>query len=150
MIRDKQNIKTTDWLIRGIPEEQLKREKREAIKEAEAELRNKQIEEMRYLADEMGKAISTELEKRYLADEQKLEEVLKANGWRKSTDLAEEIFAEIDEIFERQIYESRWLDQNSKVLGVVDVFYAFECWRDYIKPELKKKYTESEKDDEQR
>lgn len=61
-------------------------------------------------------------------------------GYRKASDLAEEIFAEIDEIFERQIYESRWLDQNGKVLGVVDVFYAFECWRDYIKPELKKKY----------
>lgn len=57
-------------------------------------------------------------------------------------EVARVIFEEIDEIFERQIYESRWLDQNGKVLGVVDVFYAFECWRDYIKPELKKKYTE--------
>ena len=46
MSRDKQNIKTTDWLIRGIPEEQLEREKREAIKEAEAKLRDRQIEEM--------------------------------------------------------------------------------------------------------
>lgn len=60
----------------------------------------------------------------------------------KASDLAEEIFGEIDEIFERQIYESMWLDQNGKVLGFVDVFCAFECWRDYIKPELKKKYTE--------
>ncbi len=46
---------------------------------------NKQIEEMRYLADEMGKAISTECEKRYLADERKLEAVLKANGWHKQS-----------------------------------------------------------------
>ena len=75
-------------------------------------------------------------------DEYTNAQYLYAKGYRKSTDLAEEIFAEIDEIFERQIYESRWLDQNGKVLGVVDVFYAFECWRDYIKPELKKKYTE--------
>lgn len=58
--------------------------------------RDKQNDEMRYLADEMGKAISTELEKRYLADERKLEEVLKANGWCKASDLAEEIFAEIE------------------------------------------------------
>ena len=60
--------------------------------------KEKQIEEMRYLADEMGKAISTELEKRYLADERKLEEVLKANGWCKASDLAEEIFAEIEKL----------------------------------------------------
>ncbi len=71
-------------------------------------------------------------------EEQSLARYLIDCGYCKSTEVAEEIFAEIDEIFERQIYESRWLDQNGKVLGVVDVFYAFECWRDYIKPELKK------------
>ena len=54
--------------------------------------------EMRKLADEMEKAISTEYRKRILADERKLEEVLKANGWRKASEVAREIFEEIDEL----------------------------------------------------
>lgn len=58
----------------------------------------KKFDEMRYLADEMGKAISTEYEKRVLADERKLEAVLKENGWRKASEVAEEIFAEIEDV----------------------------------------------------
>ena len=34
---NKENIKTTDWLTRGIPKEQLKLEKREAIMSAHLE-----------------------------------------------------------------------------------------------------------------
>ena len=45
MSKEKQ-IKSTDWLTRGIPKEQLEREKQEAVKEFEAELRKKQIREM--------------------------------------------------------------------------------------------------------
>ena len=89
--------------------------------------RDKQIEEMRYLADEMGKAISTEIKHQYIQDERKLEEVLKANGWRKSTDVAEEIFVEIE-----KLKHTKW------------------DWNDYVDwdaiAELKKKYTKSEKD----
>ena len=92
--------------------------------------REKQIEEMRYLADEMGKAISTEIKHQYIKDERKLEEVLKANGWRKSTEVAEEIFGEIDEAM---------LDHAS---GYID-----DHWLYVRIAELKKKYTESEKDD---
>ena len=47
--------------------------------------------EMRRLADEMSKAISTEIEQRHLADERKLEAVLKENGWCKSSKLITEI-----------------------------------------------------------
>lgn len=87
--------------------------------------RDKQIEEMRYLADEMGKAISTELEKRYLADEQKLEEVLKANGWCKASDLAEEIFAAVDEMMELVVamtgleltYMGKYAELKKKYIG---------------------------------
>lgn len=39
-------IKSSDWLTRGYSEEELANIKEQAIKEAEAELRNKQIEEM--------------------------------------------------------------------------------------------------------
>ena len=58
---------------------------------------DKRIEEMRHLADEMGKAISTEVERRYIACERKLEAVLRENGWRKASEVATEIFAEIEE-----------------------------------------------------
>lgn len=91
--------------------------------------KEKQIEEMRYLADEMGKAISTELEKRYLADEQKLEEVLKANGWCKSTDLVEEIFAEIDTLIVRRMIPEIALIDDRLITDIA---------------ELKKKYKEGE------
>lgn len=90
--------------------------------------RDKQNEEMRYLADEMGKAISTEYEKRVLADERKLEAVLKANGWRKSTDLAREIFEEIRKIFKRHRIEFD--------MSCID-FYFDKQFR-----ELEKKYVE--------
>jgi hypothetical protein len=39
-------IKSSDWLTRGYSEEELANIKEQAIKEAEAELRNNQIEEM--------------------------------------------------------------------------------------------------------
>lgn len=103
--------------------------------------RDKQIDEMRYLADEMGKAISTELEKRYLAEEQKLEEVLKANGWCKASDLAEEIFAEIDKIIDKHY--------NRHIFGVEDLsdveqeaVMNFSGDVTYDIAELKKKYKE--------
>ena len=91
--------------------------------------RDKQIDEMRHLADEMGKAISTEYEKRVLADERKLEAVLKANGWCKASDVAREIFEEIE--------------RNLVTIDDVD-FNRFRCIGARTFAELKKKYTEGE------
>lgn len=54
------------------------------------------INEMRKIADEMQEAISSEYRRRVIADERKLEAILKENGWRKASDVAEEIFAEIE------------------------------------------------------
>lgn len=89
--------------------------------------KDKQIEEMRHLADEMGKAISTEYEKRVLADERKLEAVLKANGWRKATDVAREIFT--------------CFDEHAVNLNFVTGNFEVNFGR-YL--EIKKEYTESE------
>lgn len=61
-------------------------------------------EEMRRLVEEMEKAISTECVKRFLADERTLEEVLKANGWRKASDVAREIFLEIDSFLKETVH----------------------------------------------
>lgn len=79
MSRDKQNIKTTDWLIRGIPEEQLKREKREAIMSAYLELC--------ITYDEETKSI----------DFDATAEKMVANGYVKASDVAREIFKEVKE-----------------------------------------------------
>ena len=46
MSKEKQNIKSNDWLTVGYSEEEIAKMKAEAIKEAENELREKQIEEM--------------------------------------------------------------------------------------------------------
>ena len=56
--------------------------------------RDKQIE-MHELAKQMSEAISTAVEQRYIEDEAKLEAVLRANGWRKASDVAREIFRDI-------------------------------------------------------
>ena len=57
--------------------------------------RDKQTE-IHEIAKRMSEAISTEMELRYISDERKLEAALKENGWCKASDLAEEIFAELD------------------------------------------------------
>lgn len=85
--------------------------------------RDKRIEEMRYLADEMGKAISTEYEKRVLADERKLETVLKEHGWRKASEVVDE--------FIKLMIDSFGVNQHDRM--------NFDV-RDLV--ELKKKYTE--------
>ena len=60
-------------------------------------MRDKQIE-MHELAKQMSEAISTAVEQRYIEDEAKLEAVLRANGWRKASDVARKIFEEIEDI----------------------------------------------------
>ena len=117
MSRDKQNIKTTDWLIRGIPEEQLKREKREAIMSAYLELC--------ITYDEETKSI----------DFDATAEKMVAKGYRKAEEVAREIFEEIeyalDNCVETEHFRGTWFN-----------FSKFK----QILAELKKKYTESEKD----
>lgn len=62
------------------------------------------------------------------------------DGYRKATDVVEEVIKSVDEMFDRQKYSSRWVDENMEMLGYADIGYAYECWRDYIKDELKRKY----------
>ena len=90
--------------------------------------RDKQTE-IHEIAKRMSEAISTEMEHRYISDERKLEAVLKENGWCKASDLAEEIFAEIDEAM---------LDHAS---GYID-----DHWLYVRIAELKKKYTKGGKE----
>lgn len=66
-------------------------------------------------------------------------------GYRKASEVVEDVIKSVDEMFDRQLYESQWVDENMEVLGGADTGYAYECWRDYIKAELKKKYTEGER-----
>ena len=81
-------------------------------------------DEMRKIANEMQEAISTEYKRRVLEDEKKLEAVLIANGWRKVSEVAREIFEEIERVI------------NYALCVDVTEWEAFA--------ELKKKYTEGE------
>lgn len=92
-------------------------------------MKDKYIEEMRHLADEMGKAISNEYEKRVLADERKLEAVLIANGWRKASEVAREIFEEIEKA----------LDNSVETEHFKGTWFNFSKFKQRL-AELKKKY----------
>ena len=126
MSRDKQNIKTTDWLTRGIPKEQLEREKREAIREAEAELHNKQIEEM---AKDLRTLDTLQYNPNYTVNYQRAVG-LHSLGYRKSTDVAEEIFAEI----EFEIHQLDFDREETRAIAIEGII-----------AKLKKKYTEEGK-----
>jgi predicted kinase len=112
MSRDKQNIKTTDWLIRGIPEEQLKREKREAVLSAYLELC--------ITYDEETKSI----------DFDATAEKMVAEGYVRSFDVVEEIFAEIDKA----------LDDSVETEHFKGTWFNFSKFKQRL-AELKKKYT---------
>jgi hypothetical protein len=86
MNRNKQ-IKSNNWLTEGYSGEELKKMKAEAIKEAE-------IEEM---AKDLGIAFQLAGTTRFGA----VAEVLVNAGYRKASEVAEEIFAEIEEILDR-------------------------------------------------
>jgi hypothetical protein len=95
--------------------------------------------EIHDLAKQMSEAISTAVEQRYIEDEAKLEAVLRANGWRKASEVAREIFEEID----------KRLDDLTIVMGALDSLRTFHKTIEKVTAvvdELKKKYTESEKD----
>lgn len=90
MSREKQNIKTTDWLTKGISKEQLEREKQEAIMSADLE---ECFTEFRSNGE-------------IYVDFDAMAEKLTDKGYRKATDFAEEIFAEIDGSFSQMIEEA--------------------------------------------
>ncbi len=83
-------------------------------------------DEMRYLADEMSKSISSEYESCVLADERKLEAVLRENGWRKVSEVIDEIADFI------------WQDGEKWNISIGKRCYDKQ---EFI-AELKKKYTE--------
>ena len=128
MSRDKQNIKTTDWLIRGIPEAQLKREKQEAVMSAYLELC--------ITYDEETKRI----------DFDATAEKMVAEGYRKSQEVAEEIFAEFRSAMRTEISRNEELfaeDEDDFYEGRNDAFRtAINCLA-----ELKKKYTVTDTND---
>ena len=107
MNRDKQ-IKSTDWLTKGYNEEELTRMKSEAIKEANAELRDKQIEEMYkdiYAAIEHNSVIDITHGGYIGINTDGLTRELYDDGYRKASDVAEEIFAEIDKLLRQHRIE---------------------------------------------
>lgn len=57
--------------------------------------RDKQTE-IHELAKQMSEAISTAVEERYIEDEAKLRAVLIESGWRKASEVAEEIFDDLE------------------------------------------------------
>ena len=142
MSRDKQNIKTTDWLTRGMTEEEIAKEKEEAIKEAEVELRDKQIEEMAKImcgfTDDECEHCNTCSYHGGCACEMDAEALYNA-GYRKSKEVAREIFEEIDKM----------LDGIMVIVSPNDGFITtFRKTMEKITAEvdeLKKKYTEEGK-----
>lgn len=100
--------------------------------------RDKQTE-IHELSKQMGEAISTAVEQRYIEDEAKLQAVLRANGWVK----AEEIFAEIDDFQRtlRHIFLDMCGGNDYNTLNLLQIDSAIEALFDSRIAELKKKYT---------
>ena len=154
MERDK-HIKSTDWLIKGYSEEELARIKAEAIKEAEAELRDKQIEEMAKFvcnACEMGCGFEGECSNfndyKTCGISVETAKALYDAGYRKASEVAREIFEEIEKIRLKEIHRCETFRERENEV------YERKYWEggynslrqlSYWLAELKKKYTEGEK-----
>lgn len=94
--------------------------------------------EIHELAKQMSEAISTEVEKRYIEDEAKLQAALIENGWRKASDVAEEIINEFANMLKcHSFYMTDTYGEINE--NVVTVKAIVE-----VEKELKKKYTEEE------
>lgn len=141
MSRDKQNIKTTDWLTRGMTEEEIAREKEKAIKEAEAELREKQIEEMaKHLCCDFGGCdnctLSNPESETPCTVRDDCETLLKA-GYCKASDIALKIIGDIETLANNHIKGiSILVPQNDFLSGGKQ---AFDIVLRFL-AELKKKY----------
>lgn len=137
MSRDKQNIKTTDWLTRGMTEAELVKEKKKAINEAETELRNKQIGEMTIDLAECCVEVLFTYTDEPIIDIRATAENMANKGYRKSTDVAKEIFAGIEETVKKAI---RVCDRYAVIPMLREA--KMGCYKDllgYIE-KLKKKY----------
>lgn len=130
MSRDKQNIKTTDWLIRGIPKEQIAREKQEAIMSAYLEL-----------------CITYDEETNSIDFDATAEKMVSA-GYRKSTDFADEIFVEthlmllkILKTVDEEFFKAMRQDDEITQIATVSARNAILCAIHSL-AKLKKEYTE--------
>ena len=96
MKRDK-HIKSTNWLTKGYTKEELARMTAEAIKEAEAEIRDKQIEEM---ANDIAQICPDLVENccGQINCVTHLTLSLSKMGYRKASEGALEVIAEIEKI----------------------------------------------------
>ena len=148
MNEDKQ-INSTDWLTKGYNKEELARMKAEAIKEAEAEIRDKQIDEMAEFMTEGVRPWAEDAEALYNA------------GYRKASEVAREIFEDMAEALDATVsalfLTSETLVDVSK--SHISKENAINDIRNYLNrnnvicsqyrlreifAELKKKYTEGE------
>lgn len=99
----KQITKSTDWLTRGYSEEEIAKMKEEAIKEAEAELQKKQIDEMVNIINnadpyyECKGARCRDCDFFFSRRTCYAAKALYNAGYRKQSEVAMEIFEEIDE-----------------------------------------------------
>lgn len=145
MSRDKQNIKTTDWLTRGMTEAEIAKEKEEAIKEAEAELRDKQIEEMRKDVASIHRFFFEDDDYEVLDDY--IADMLFARGYRKVDDIFEDIFEG-----RLEVVNKRSGDKLKKASDVAEEIFAeiermcvdtFGNFNHRVFFELKEKYTQN-------
>lgn len=99
--------------------------------------------EIHELAKQMSEAISTAVEQRYIEDEAKLRAVLIENGWRESSEVASDIFAEIDDFQRtlRHIFLDMCGGNDYNTLNLLQIDSAIEALFDSRIAELKKKYT---------
>lgn len=85
----KSNIKTTDWLTRGMTREQIAREKQEAIMAADLEL---------CYAERMGVS-------KFYPDYDAIAERMYEIGYRKQNATIKEIFTDIDTALEKEAFD---------------------------------------------
>ena len=100
MSRDKQNIKTTDWLTRGMTEAELAKKKEKAIKEAEAELRDKQIEEIAHDICHLDRTCDlcmTSFECKAMVYAKRFYD----KGYRKASEVVRDIFNDLNEMWHK-------------------------------------------------
>ena len=125
-------IKSSNWLIKGYTEQELAEIKEKAIKEAEAELRDKQIEEMAKDLEtthdsegceawHCGGCEYEKYGKHYFCSSIKQAEKLTSKGYCKASDVAREILGHIESFFHEDDFGDLTID-----------FMVFQ--------ELKKKY----------
>ncbi|MBP3573916.1 MAG: hypothetical protein J6J71_04840 [Prevotella sp.] len=142
MCKDKQNIKTTDWLTRGMTEEELARKKEKAIKEAEAELREKRI-----YADEVVEEMASAI--REITTKCGKCEYYKDGSCLKPIDMGcgdnEDILISCDAIYEKGFRNQREIAK--RIFGEIESIFSTDGFHLFCNIEgyntIKKQYTEN-------